>query len=139
MVIVEDKIKKFKGGAEMRELVAKQWIERTKKELKEELREERIKAIFEVIFGFQPTWIEWVSDPERKIVAEAQVESFKDVYIMGRRVVSVKFRLKEDPLQNVEDENWEMSEYSRGPWIIYKWKKRMRGFLATVEIDTEIE
>ena len=119
------------------EAVAKKWIERTKDYLKEEVREQKIFNLFEVIFGIEPSSVEWTQDWGYKVLrAQKQIESFEDEKILGRKVVSVEFTIKEDPCIE-EETTWEMTEYSKGIWTIYRWKKRLMKYIATVEIYTE--
>ena len=115
-------------------IVAKGFIEMTKQKIEGD-REQKIRELFKETFGFQPEKVEWVFDQEQGTIlqAETKIKLDETHTIEGKKVVKVEFYLKENPEVNA-DLNWEYSRSSRGPWSVYKWKKRLNGYIAWVEI-----
>lgn len=73
----------------MKEKAALQWIKKTREEWKEVEREEKIRFIFEIEFGFKPDKVEWRTESgERVLVAKAKVEKLEET-ILG---VSIPYR-----------------------------------------------
>ena len=120
--------------------VVKGFVTKTKERV-EGNREERIREIFHLVFGFEPERVTWIFDHDQGTVlqAETKIKLDEETLIEGKKVVKVEFYLKEekDPEKCAYDINWEFSRSSRGPWSVYKWKKRLKGFTAFVEILTD--
>lgn len=117
---------------------ALQFIELTKKEVREREREEALVNVFELLFGFMPDWLEWKTECMEKVLeAKAEVEELEKITIVGEIVQKVIFYLKEDPRENNLDPNWNFSSFSRTPYTVYKFIKRMRGYIAKVEVLTK--
>ena len=118
--------------------VVKEWVVRTKEEVKELERVQKIVGMFIETFGILPDVVEWESEGvERVLRAIAEVEVENKETILGQRIEKVSFHLIEDRTVNELSPNWEFSSYSKGIYTCYKWKTKMRGFFAKVEILTK--
>ena len=114
---------------------AKEFIERTKGELKEKERVREMIGMFIETFGFMPDVLEWESDAGKRVLTAKAVEKQETIQtILGEKVVEVIFGIEEE---NLEETEWKMSEFTRGKYTVYKWRKYFKGFSAWVEIITE--
>lgn len=120
----------------MKEKAALQWIKKTREEWKEVEREEKIRFIFEIEFGFKPEVVEWKNNEgERVLVAKAKVKEL-DEQIMGEKVAEVIFLIEEDPWI-IYNEEWSFSSVVRAGQKYHKWRRLLKGYRAIVEIMTK--
>jgi len=118
-------------------VLAKEWIEKTREKVKEQMRVKETIGGFVETFGFLPDTVEWKNDGgKRKLEAKAVVEKPED-QILGEEVGKLVFCLEENIYDYPLPEEWEMSEFTRGIQRVYKWKRFFKNFYAWVEIITE--
>ena len=117
----------------MERAVVKPWIEMTREMLQEKEREQKIKTLFEFIFGGIKPEIRWTND--KTLEAKKQIKEL-DGEILGRKVEGIAFYLIEDP--NTEEElHWNFSTPPHPMYFCYMWTKKFKGFKAWVEIWTK--
>ena len=119
----------------MMELV-KQWIEKTKQEVGEREREQKVKTIFEAIFGVRPEKTEWERDGVNRIIVATTKVKVEENHILGERVDSVIFGVKED-ISSMQEHEWKLSQFTRAGKTVYKWRKYLKGYIAFTEILIE--
>ena len=112
--------------------VVKEWVVRTKEEVKEQERVKEMIGNFIEVFEFLPDELQWVNNAGKRILkATAQWEMSEKLSILGERVEKVEFGVEEDYMEETE---WKMSEFTRGQYTVYKWRRYFPGFSAWVEI-----
>ena len=116
--------------------VAKQMIERTKKEVREVERKREIISMFEMVFGFEPDRVWWNED----LLKAKSVINFDEENrptIMGKPVTEVSFWLVEQKYDVGDDIDWNF--WKEGEDLIYRymWTKKMRKHIAVIEILRE--
>ena len=117
--------------------VIKQWITKTKEEVKEGERVREIIGEFFETFGFMPDVAEWINEGVERVLQATALQTEQEIgkeFILGQRIEKIKFSLIEDRLYGSDETNWKYSCYSSGPYTCYKWSRVLKGFKAKVEI-----
>jgi len=119
----------------------KQMIKKTKEEVKEERRKQKLIEKFKEIFGFKPDLIVWTDNLNLKAtyrvnVRELDDEEF-DCFVEGKQIIEVAFRLWEEENDIGYDPDWKFSK-SKGLSVnCYSWIRRYGQYTALVEVITK--
>ena len=116
--------------------VAKQMVERTKKEIREEERKREIIQKFEDLFGFPPEKVWWTDNLTLKANSVINFDEENRPTIMGKPVTEVSFWLVEQKFDVRYDLDWNFWKLKEGLIIEYKWTKKLREYIAVVKIIT---
>ena len=120
--------------------VAKQMIEKTKDAVREEEREKELRQKFEEIFGFQPEKVWWTDNLTLKAITRISGDELSDEEnrptVEGKPVIEVVFWLIEEKIDLGFDIDWNFSKSKEDLFIRYKWTKKLRKYIAVVEIMT---
>jgi len=114
---------------------AKQMVERTKKEIREEERKREIIQKFEEIFGFEPDRVWW---DENLLKANYIVNFDEDEVptIMRKPVTEVSFWLVEQKFDVGYDLDWNFWKEKEKDLIRYRWTRKLRKYIAVIDIIT---
>ena len=120
--------------------VAKQMIEKTKDAVREEEREKELRQKFEEIFGFQPEKVWWTDNLTLKAITRISGDELSDEEnrptVEGKPVIEVVFWLIEEKIDLGFDIDWNFSKSREGLVYWYRWTKKLRKYIAVVEIMT---
>ena len=117
-------------------------IEKTKKQVQEEERKQKLIEKFEEIFGFKPTStisITWNANWNLKAMYVVNLKNLDnkdfDDLIEGKKVIEVVFKLWEEPKDVGYDLDWKFS-VTKDLGAHYYWIKRHGQYTACIEIIT---
>jgi hypothetical protein len=114
-------------------------IEKTKKQVQEEERKQKLIEKFEEIFGFKPTSITWNANWNLKAMHVVNVKKLDnkdfDDLIEGKQVIEIAFKLWEESKDVGYDLDWKFS-VTRGIGTNYYWMKRFGQYTACIEVIT---
>ena len=120
--------------------VAKQMIEKTKDAVREEEREKELRQKFEEIFGFQPEKVWWTDNLTLKAITRISGDELSDEEnrptVEGKPVIEVVFWLIEEKMDLGFDVDWNFFKMKEDLFFVYKWTKKLRKYIAVVEIMT---
>ena len=119
---------------------AKQMIEKTKKEIREEERKREIIQKFKDLYGFQPDRVWWTDNFTLKANSVINFDDFDDdeeiPTIMEKPVKEVQFWVEEEKIDMGYDMDWNFSKSKEGLFIRYELTRGLRKYMAVVEIIT---
>jgi len=126
-----------------------EWINKTKKKLREEERKERIIEYFTNVFGEKPDVLVWQGGylEAKKSVSlhDKDLEFYDDLdeewvryMIEGMVVIGITYAVREQDEANGYDLDWRLSKERYNDVMCYRWTKRDGNYLLYVEIHTLI-
>jgi hypothetical protein len=114
-------------------------VAKTKKQVQEEERKQKLIEKFEEIFGFRPTLAEWNANWNLKAMHVVNVKKLDnkdfDDLIEGKQVIEIAFKLWEESKDVGYDLDWKFST-TKGLGANYYWIRRYGQFTACIEIIT---
>jgi len=113
--------------------VVKEFIEKTKREVRERERVKEIIGEFFETFGFLPDEVEWIKEGAERILQATALEEENKETILGEKVEKVSFHLIEDRLYG-SDEDWKYSSFTSGIYTVHKWSRNLKNYRAMVKI-----
>ena len=118
--------------------VAKQMIEKTRREIREDERKQEVIQKFEDLFGFPPENVCWDEDLLRANYI-VNFDDFDDEVptIMEKPVKKVSFGLVEEKIDLGYDLDWNFRKLKEKDLIMYKWTRKLRKFVAVIRIVIE--
>ena len=119
----------------------KQMIKKTKEEVKEEGRKQKLIEKFKEIFGFKPDLIVWTDNLNLKATYRVNVRELDDEefdwFVEGKQIIEVAFRLLEEENDVGYDPDWKFLK-SKGLAVnCYSWMRRYGQYTALVEVITK--
>ena len=116
--------------------MAKQMIEKTRGEIREDERKREVIQKFEDLFGFPPEKVWWDGD----LLNANYIVNFDDddeeISIMEKKVKEVQFWLVEEKI-DWYDMDWNFSKEKEKNLIIYRWTRNLRKHIAEIVIVIE--